>query len=208
MDSNEQVVVKFTPEANLQLPQPSLLQFYKDIHERIYWITDEIDDGLLDLVSKIMDWNREDRYIPKENRKPIRLCINSVGGNLDIARVVVSIVEVSETPVMGIAMGIVASAASMIFLACHKRVALANSTYLLHKGSIHGMSGNYEEVKRSMQDYEKTVNELVSFYITHTLYSEEEVKEKLNSGDWYLYNDEAQKHGIIEREITSINEII
>lgn len=208
MDSNEQVVVKFTPEANFQLPQVSLLQFYKDLNERIYWITDEIDEGLLDLVSKIMDWNRDDKNIPKNERKPIRLCINSIGGNLEIARVLVSIIEISETPIIGVAMGVVASAASMIFLACHRRLALANSTYLLHKGSIHGVSGNYEEVKRSMQDYEKTVNELVSFYITHTQYSEEEVKNKLNSGDWYLYNDEALENGIIEKEISSINEII
>jgi hypothetical protein len=36
--------------ANLQLADPSLVNFYEDIQNRIYWLTEEIGEETLDLV--------------------------------------------------------------------------------------------------------------------------------------------------------------
>ena len=113
--------------ANLQLADPSLLNFYNDLEERIYWLTGSIDNLTLDLVQYIIKWNREDKGIPIEERKPIRLIIFSDGGLIDVEESIVSFIRLSKTPVYGIDVGMVASAASLIYISCHKRYALPNA---------------------------------------------------------------------------------
>lgn len=46
---------------NLQLPDPSLLQFYKNYENRILWIDDEITTMTLEYAKMIMQWNFEDK---------------------------------------------------------------------------------------------------------------------------------------------------
>ena len=37
------------------LPLPSIRNYYRDEEERVFWVTSEIDDSLLDLVNMILD---------------------------------------------------------------------------------------------------------------------------------------------------------
>lgn len=48
---------------NLQLPDPTLLQFYKNYDDRIVWIDDEITTMTLEYAKMIMQWNSEDKKI-------------------------------------------------------------------------------------------------------------------------------------------------
>ena len=94
---------------NLKLPDPSLKQFYEDLDERIIWIDDEITEGNTIPVTKaILRWNKEDKDIPIEERKPIKILIFSPGGDLYTTLALVDIMLLSKTPVytynMGIAM--------------------------------------------------------------------------------------------------------
>ena len=122
-------------DPNLQLPDPSLLMYYNDFTNRIVWIEGEIDDVILDVTSKIIRWNREDKDLPIRERKPIRILFNSPGGSLDVEETLVSFIKISKTPVYGVALGLVASAASLIYLSCHKRFALKNAYFIFHRGS-------------------------------------------------------------------------
>ena len=60
---------------NLQLPDPSLLQFYKNYENRIIWIDDEITSMTLEYAKMIMQWNFEDKKnnIPVDQRTPIKV---------------------------------------------------------------------------------------------------------------------------------------
>ena len=42
------------PEANLQLPDASLLNYYRSVDERILWVDGEIDITLLELTKLIL----------------------------------------------------------------------------------------------------------------------------------------------------------
>ena len=66
--------------ANLQLADPTLVNFYTDLEHRTYWLNDEISNYTFDLVQYIIRWNREDAGIPVEDRKPIRIIIDCAGG--------------------------------------------------------------------------------------------------------------------------------
>lgn len=192
-------------EPNLQLPDPVLVQYYKDLKERVIWIEGEIGDNNLDIVSKIIQWNKEDKEVSIKDRKPIKIFINSVGGSLDTADTLISIFKLSKTPIYGFALGMVASAASLIFLACHKRYALPNSYFILHKGSYSsGGTTNYNELMSAMEDYRAQIEKMVNFYIENTQYPEEIIREKIKV-DWYIHTPEALEYGIITDLIENID---
>ena len=194
MDNLLELLLPSTGDPNLQLPDPLLLQFYTDLDNRTYWIDDEINGDTLDIIHHIIQWNREDKDIPIEERKPIKLMIDSPGGSLDVEESIVAMIELSKTPVWGIAIGQVASAASLIYLACHKRLATQASYWVFHQGSG-AIQGNYGDMASAMDDYKKQVEKLVKVYSEKTDFTEEEVNENIKR-DWYVRFPLALEKGV------------
>lgn len=190
--------------ANWQLADPSLVNFYNDLENRIYWLNDEINNYTFDLVQYIIRWNREDKDIPVDQRKPIRIIIDCVGGHLSVSETVSNIIKMSKTPVYAIALGYVASGATVIYLSCHKKYALPNSVFVLHKGSCSGVSGTYDEIVAFARDYEKQMEMLIGFYISNTKYTEQEIEENIQT-DWYIRTEEALEKGIVDELVGSID---
>lgn len=190
--------------ANLSLADPSLVNFYEDINNRVYWLTEEIGEETLDLVQYITRWNREDKGKPVEERQPIRIIIDCGGGSLSVSETLSNIIKMSKTPIYSIALGFVASGASVVHLSCHKRFALPNTVFVLHKGSCNGVSGTYDEIVSFARDYEKQIEMLMEFYIENTKYTEEEIEENIQT-DWYIRMEEAQEKGLVDELITDID---
>ena len=193
------------PLENIKLPAPELLMFYKDVERRVYWLLGEVDDALYDLVQRIMHWNAEDNGLPVKDRKPIRIIIASGGESLEIEKTVSAIIELSKTPVYGIAIGVCASAASMIFLSCHKRFALSNATFVFHQGSCQDLGETYQQVLSFRENYAKDIQDMSDFYKSHTKYPHDVIDDKLTTGDWYINTKEALKYGIVDEIIHSID---
>ena len=193
------------PLENVKLPSPELLNFYQDLERRVFWLIGPVDDSLYNLVQYIINWNLEDRGLPTEERKPIRIIIASGGGDLEIEKTLNSIIEFSATPVYGIAIGICASAASMIYLSCHKRFALPNATFVFHQGSCENLGGTYQQVISFMENYERDIMAMSVFYKSHTNYDDEFIDNKLATGDWYINSEEALEHGIIHELVQNLD---
>ena len=49
--------------ANIKLPDPTLLDYYKRLKRREILINQEIDDGIIEWTQEIIEWNREDKDI-------------------------------------------------------------------------------------------------------------------------------------------------
>jgi ATP-dependent protease ClpP protease subunit len=186
------------------LADPSLVNYYNDLENRTYWLNDEINHFTFDLVQYILRWNKEDKGIPTEERKPIRIIVDCHGGMLSVTKTIVNIIKMSKTPVHMFALGFVASGASMIYLAGHKRYALPNTTFLLHKGNCGGLSGTFDELLAFMEDYQKDVAELIDFYKENTKFSPEDIENKIQ-GEWYIRIDEALENGIVDEIVTDID---
>ena len=109
---------------NLQLPDPSLLQFYKNYDDRIIWIDDEITTMTLEYAKMIMQWNSDDKRagIPVEDRIPIKVIFFSPGGDLEVNNCLVDTISLSTTKVIGINVGMAASSGCFIYLSCHERL--------------------------------------------------------------------------------------
>lgn len=207
---NITITLPETIKPNLQLPDPALVQIYRDRENRTIWMLGEIGEEVFDWVDFILDVNREDTVnnIPIEQRKPIKCLISNRGGSVDAANTLIDIISISKTPIYGYAIGMCASAASMIYLACHKRFALPSVTFLFHQGSCSNLSGNYSELKSFMDDYQTDIRNLTEFYKAHTTYAPELIEEKLSKGDWYIRVPEALQNGVVDTTINEINELL
>ena len=80
---------------NLTLPDPDLLNQYIDLDNRVIWIDDEINTFTLNVIQYIIYWNRADKDIPPEERKPIKILFFTQGGMLDIYNSVADVIELS-----------------------------------------------------------------------------------------------------------------
>lgn len=126
------------------LPSPEMMNFYVDEKDRIFFIDFEIDQSLIEIERKILQYNRIDKDVPVEQRKPIKLFIYSYGGELDAMFSFIDVVALSKTPVWTINAGIAMSAALVMLLSGQKRFALPHSTALIHSGSG-GTQGTFEQ---------------------------------------------------------------
>lgn len=193
---------------NLQLPDPSLLQFYKNCENRIIWIDDEITTMTLEYAKMIMQWNFDDKKnnIPIEERKPIKVIFFSPGGDLEVNNCLVDTIQLSQTPVVGVNVGVVASSGCFIYLACHKRYTFPTAEFLLHKGAGQ-FQGNYNEVVAAIMNYQRQIDELGEFVLSRTNIPQKVFDENFAT-DWYLSAKEAIEYGVAEKYIASLDEII
>lgn len=191
--------------ANQQLPDPELRNYYVDLENRIFWLDEEVTPYLLELIKYIIRWNAEDEKwnVPVEDRLPIRIFFFSPGGDLDINYSLIDTIKMSKTPVIGINIGQCASAAAYIFLSCHKRYMLPHAYFILHQGGG-TLSGTFEQICAQMRDYQEQVEELASFVLEHTSYTEEAVDEKI-VGEWYIRKDEALENGVVHGIVDNIS---
>lgn len=207
MDESEIVIGINEDLFNVKLPNSYLLKYYEDLEHRTFWISDEVNDDLMyELSHYIIKWNREDKDIPEMDRKPIYLLINCQGGDLDAYASICSMIELSKTPVIGVAMGLVASAASLIYLSCHARLALKSSYFILHKGSA-ALSGDFDNIMNSIDDYKREVEKMANHILEHSNYTREEVESHIGR-DWYIRAPEALEKGLVDQIITDINVLL
>lgn len=193
---------------NLQLPDPSLLQFYRNYENRILWIDEEITTMTLEYAKMIMQWNFDDKKknIPVEKRVPIKVIFFSPGGDLEVNNCLVDTIQLSKTPVIGVNVGIAASSGCFIYLACHKRYTFPTAEFLLHRGAGQ-FAGNYSDVVAAIMNYQRQVEELGNFVLSRTNIPQEVFDENFTT-DWYLSAKEAIDYGVAEKIITSLDEII
>ena len=191
---------------NMALPDPFLLNQYQELEDRIIWLDSSVNEDTVEIGKKILRWNMEDRTKKPKKVKPIVLLIFSYGGNLDVCNSLIDIIEGSDTPVYGVNMGIAASAACFIYLACHKRFMLPRSSFLIHRGSG-GYEGTYEQVLAQIVDYQNSIELIVNLVKEKTNYSEKEIEEKIST-EWYIRQEEALKYGVTHMVVKNLNEVL
>lgn len=192
----------------MQLPDPGLLSFYKDYENRILWIDEEINENTLEYAKMILQWNREDKMkgIKKEDRQKITLIFFSPGGDLNVNNCLVDTITLSETPIVGINVGMAASSGCFIYLACHERYTFPKAEFLLHKG-FGTFSGGYNELVAALLNYQRQIEDLGEFVLSRTKIPRELFDQNFES-DWYLSAQEAVKLGVADKIITSLDKII
>lgn len=195
-----------TSVANLQLPDPDLRDFYQDEQDRVFWVTTEINDSLLDLVKMIIKCNKEDKGKPVEERTPIKVFIDSPGGDVCALWTTIKAIEISKTPVHTINYCTAYSAAADLLAAGHKRYALPGTSVMVHSGSC-VFGGTMEQAENMKKHFDKLGKKITDYFLEHTKVDPKTFKKKAPA-DWYMDEDEALKNGLIDEIITDLDTIL
>lgn len=199
--------LSFDPEslADVGLPDPDLLEYYNMLSRREIMLDDEIDDHTAVVSRLIRQWNLEDRDVPVEERKPIKIFLQTCGGDVLTTMNICDMIEISRTPVYTIAMGNCYSAGALIFISGHRRFAFRHTALLLHDGSaaVGGDTGKVLDNMRFTEWLTKVMNEHI---IKHTKISKGQL-EKRARYDWYLVEKDIMKYGLADKIIDSIDDI-
>lgn len=188
------------------LPPPELVEFYRRLRDReIVW-NDVINDCMIDIPLYIFKWNKEDAELPVEDRKPIKIFINSNGGDVNVTLFTASVIALSKTPVITIGMGRAYSSGGLLLMAGHKRLIFDTTSILIHDGST-GAIGDTGKVLDNLEFTKESEERVMNFILSHTKIPKELMKENYRR-DWFMFSDDAIKYGIADKIITSIDEII
>jgi ATP-dependent Clp protease protease subunit len=191
--------------ANMQLPDPDLRDFYRDEEDRIFWLDTNVDDCTLDLVKMIIRCNRMDKDKSVEERAPIKIMINSGGGDVQVMMTIIEAIKISKTPVYTVCFSSAMSAAAEILAAGHKRYALPGTCVMVHSGSC-----SYGGTMEQAESYKKYVDYLTKratdTFLANTNINAKTLKKK-GASDWYMNEYEALENGVIDKVISELDEI-
>lgn len=202
----EMLEMLLPPEATMQLADPSMVNYYQCLDNRILWVDGEIDITLLEITRLIMYWNIQDKGIPVEDRKPIKLFIFSPGGNLAETMHACSIMQMSKTPVWTVNMGMAMSGGFLLLINGHKRFTMPYARAMFHRGSG-GAAGTYGQAEDAMKDYNAQMNDMQNLVLERTKISKQAFGKKKDR-DWYFGAEEQVKNGVVDEIITDLEQII
>ena len=191
----------------------------KDLERRKLYLSSEInslecEEGCNEhlsstghIIRQIIEYNEEDKELRPDERIPIRLFINSPGGNVSEGFPLVSAIELSKTPVYTINIGKWASMAFWIGITGHKRFALPYTEFLMHEGSLFtaGSVGSVQDTVDFNQRYKEEV--IRAHVLKHSKMAPKEYDATLRR-EYYMLPEDALKHGFSDEIITDINAIL
>ena len=152
-----------------------------------------IDGKSKPLVEEIKSKELELKY---EHRIPIKLHIQSMGGELMPTFYVCDLIRNLETPVHVYIDGFVASAAATIAVCGHKRFMTKHSSMLVHQLKS-SSSGKFAELKDEMSNLNMFMMNLEDIYLENTKIDKDELEKLLFSEIW-LPSDKCLEYGLVD----------
>lgn len=193
-------------QEDMVLPNPEVYEFYDGIRNRMLYLDNDVESELiLEMQKYIISWNREDKDIPIEQRKPIKIMIFSPGGDVISMYNLIDIILLSKTPVYTYNIGMAYSAAFDILLAGHKRYCLPRSRALFHGGSA-AFSGTATQVNDQSDNYKKIQKESEDWVLERTKITKAQFSKKKRN-EWYFTASEQVEYGIVDTIITDITDL-
>lgn len=142
-----------------------------------------------------------------DSDEPIRIYIDSPGGDVDAGYAIFDMIRFVKAPVYCIGMGLVASAGALILLAADKsrRIGLPNSHYLIHQ-PLSGIKGVATDIEIHAQELEKTKSKINDLIAQETGKPLEQVAKDTDR-DYWLSATEAMEYGLISKVVSKREEL-
>lgn len=194
--------------ANLQLPDPYMLNYYEALDTRTLWLDSEVSSETVEIAKKIRKWNSDDADsdIPLKDRIPIKICISSGGGDAYAMLVVLDTILTSKTPVYTINMGLAGSAACVILVAGHKRFTMPHAHALWHSGSG-GITGTMDQIQSASKHFDAMESQLQDLLLERTKIDIKQYKKQKDK-DWYFTAEQMVESGLVDEIISDISTIL
>lgn len=162
-----------------------------------------IDTDIADAVDNfIRFFNKQDdqNETPIEKRKPIKIYIDSIGGDIMGTLTIIDSIRQSKTPIYTINTGQAYSGGFFCFIAGHKRISYPNASFLFHEGST-GTFADANKFNNWADFYKKILRRLREVTLKFTNITEEEYNEH-QKDDWWFFAEEALEKGICDKIAT------
>jgi ATP-dependent Clp protease protease subunit len=181
---------------NLELPK-----------ERNLYLQKQVDQASMgDLTQKIIEINEDDARLKKlydvygieYKPKPIKIYIDSYGGQVYQCFGLLGVMEKSKTPVHTIVTGCAMSCGFMILISGHKRFAYKLSTPLYHQVST-TKSGTLKEIEEDIMETKRLQETIEEITLERTKITKKKLKEIYDGKvDWFMSAKEAVELGVVD----------
>lgn len=143
----------------------------------------------------IRAWNKFDDndYTEVAKRPPIKIYINSLGGDFDAMLTIIDVIKISKTPIHTINIGTAYKEALLIFIAGHQRYSYNNASFQYVR-DLKNIEGNEELAKAGnyLNFYDRQLNNIKEFIINRTKITETEYNKHLKN-IWWIDAMDAQR---------------
>jgi ATP-dependent Clp protease, protease subunit len=175
--------------------------FSRMLKSRTVLVSGEINKPLAERVIRSLI------LLEEESADPIRVYIDSPGGDADAGYAIFDMMRFVKPPITMIGTGLVASAAAIIILAAprERRVGLPNSHYLIHQ-PMSGTRGVATEIEIHAKEIEKLRARINKLIAEETGQPMDKV-QKDTDRDYWMNAEEAVAYGLLSRVIRTRAEL-
>jgi ATP-dependent Clp protease protease subunit len=188
-------------EKNDKKEQTTDMNSDKFLQTRSVMLSGEIDKESADKVI------RQLLILEAESDEPIRVFINSPGGDVDAGLAIYDMARFIKNDVYMIGMGLIASAATVVLLAvpAEHRFGLPNSSYLIHQpmSRMEGVATDIEIYARQLEKTRDRLNVIISEQTGQSI----DIVKKDTDRDYWLDAQEALAYGLISKIVQNRREI-
>ena len=201
--NNSDLINKYLEQKELFDDFDNLANTSSLLNREIYMggVSDEMSGGIEALIRF---WNRQDEQdgIAAEDRVPIKLYIDSWGGEMVACYTIINAIELSKTPVWTINIGAAYSAGFFIYITGHERYAYPLSSFLYHEGAT-TTGGDAHKFRNYADFYKKQLDQLKAHVLKYTKLTEEDY-DRILKDDYWLTAKEAIEKGVADKIVTEM----
>lgn len=151
-----------------------------------------------DVIKSIYIINHEDKDKELPKREPIKLIINSPGGDVYSGLGLIDVIEHSETPIYTICHGAALSMAMVVFAAGHVRYSSKYATFMYHEAN-YGLEGKVIYHKQEVKEAERTDKLCDDYLLTRTKFTMKQFNDiRERQKEWYIDATTAKKYGLVD----------
>ena len=160
----------------------------------------------------IYDWFEVDSTCPKDvedqlekaNGEDIEIEINSGGGDVYSGSEIYTIIKVYSGKTIGKIMGLAASAASVIAMACDKLIISPTAQIMIHNVSSYA-SGDYRDLQHEADVLKNYNTSIANAYILKTGMTKDELLELMDQESWFTAQQALEKKFVDEIMFDDVN---
>lgn len=171
-------------------------------NHRIITFGDCDEENTNNVIQFIHEINHIDVGKNSDKREPIKLIINSCGGDIYRGFGVIDAILNSNTPVYTICYGAALSMGFIIMASGHHRIASKHSTFMYHEMLWSLSEEKLSTHRREVEEGKRTMDIYDSIILDHTNLTKKQLDIiKKEHRDWYMSAEEALTYGIIDEII-------
>lgn len=189
-------------QSNNMVDIQSTIEQINFINRELFISNTITEETAVHIVTMINNYNTIDELnqVKEEERLPIKIYINTDGGDLYAALSIVDAIKLSKTPIFTIVIGTAFSGGFFISMVGHKRFCYPNASFMFHEGGC-VWEGDAHKFHSHEQHY-KSLLERVKKIVMDNSNINEEYYNAIRKDDNWWNAEEALKLKIIDNIMT------